>query len=541
MRRRNRVATCVAAGLLSLLPVAAGAQTPSDTIQVTVPTSISCTLMEDGTVVAPTGLSVENGCGEAIVMDAYTSDSLGHSLGYSLDADGRRVLTRSGGRDDAPELGFDVAGGASVGLRMNVDALDAATDGEILDGACKGGTDLFELGFRFNMKRLHGAVPVTKGPDGSFHAEATGTQSDAAPSYQWYRSGTTSHTLFSDEWVPGLDRVRSRTFHHGGGELSLDWVNGDNNEVRNGWSIDVVDAGGDERVLIGLPIDLGHVSGQVPEGDYCVEIVNTDPLEHLFSVEVGVMGDAPIDGAVGMDYAPRDDDLGKSLYCKVTDGRGKYTGELVSEAAVCRDDKLKGVVSASSGGGKVTASVTGAPADAQLRYQWYRKGQKKDVVADSWDFQPWETTKNLEVPVSGDEVSFLLERNDYRPLMRSVFLSVDAVGGERLYYGEAWQCVNVPTPIRLDGGVGRLSFGLTNGDNSPHSFSLSIIYPYQVDEAIPGATGREYVPTASDKDMSLYCKVTDSSGRYVGELVSNEVASPVSLADALDGGDGNDA
>lgn len=431
--------TCLAAAaaffLCSSTPALAasepeiGGVVTDDEISVSVPTSISCTMMADGTVVAPSGLAVVNRGKEAIVMDAFTQDAMGHSIGYSLDAEGSRVLTRRDGADTAKPNGTDISAGASCRLTLSVDALNRAQNGALMDSAVQKATNLFELGFKFNVKALREYVKVSKGSDGVFHAQAVGLQDGAVAAYQWY-----------------------------------------------------------------------------------------------------IKGEGAINGAVSPDYRPAKTDDGKTLYCKVTDSSGKYSGELVSNEVVYRVDKLNAKVTASVEGNKVVATVTGAPSDAKLHYQWFRKGQKQDVVTRSWDLGPWENG-NVTVPVRGDEVTVLLEQKDNKPLMRSVFLSAtaDGVSGQ-VYYGEAYQIAGVPTTIQLPSGISTLYFHLANGDVNAHSYSLTIQCPYQVDESIPGATERVYTPVADDKGMRLYCKVTDSSGKYVGELVSNEVASPASLS-----------
>ena len=56
-------------------------------ISVTVPATIPCTMMADGTVVAPSGLTIVNS-GDAVVMDAYTADAMGNAVDFTLDIGG---------------------------------------------------------------------------------------------------------------------------------------------------------------------------------------------------------------------------------------------------------------------------------------------------------------------------------------------------------------------------------------------------------------------------------------------------------------------
>ncbi|HGH7869561.1 TPA: BspA family leucine-rich repeat surface protein [Streptococcus agalactiae] len=53
-------------------------------ISVTVPATIPCTMMADGTVVAPSGLTIVNS-GDAVVLDAYTADAMGNAVDYIYD------------------------------------------------------------------------------------------------------------------------------------------------------------------------------------------------------------------------------------------------------------------------------------------------------------------------------------------------------------------------------------------------------------------------------------------------------------------------
>lgn len=124
-----RAVTCLAATVAIALGTAspafaAGEVTDSvDTsnISVTVPTTIPCTMMADGTVVAPSGLSIVNS-GDAVVMDAYTADAMGNAVDFTLDIGGTRALSRTGGKDSAPASGIDFSSGSKE-LRLKVSKL----------------------------------------------------------------------------------------------------------------------------------------------------------------------------------------------------------------------------------------------------------------------------------------------------------------------------------------------------------------------------------------------------------------------------------
>lgn len=113
-----RAVTCLAAtvaiALGTAFPAFAADEITDDVdtsnITVTVPTSIPCTMMADGTVVAPSGLSIVNS-GDAVVVDAYTADAMGNDIDFTLDIGGVRALSRTGGKDVAPACGIDLSSG----------------------------------------------------------------------------------------------------------------------------------------------------------------------------------------------------------------------------------------------------------------------------------------------------------------------------------------------------------------------------------------------------------------------------------------------
>lgn len=87
-------------------------------ISVAVPTTIPCTMMADGTVVAPSDLTIVNS-GDSVVVDAYTADAMGNAVDFTLDIGGTRALSRTGGKDSAPPSGIDFSSGSKE-LRLKV-------------------------------------------------------------------------------------------------------------------------------------------------------------------------------------------------------------------------------------------------------------------------------------------------------------------------------------------------------------------------------------------------------------------------------------
>lgn len=193
-----RAVTCLAATVAIALGTAspafaAGEVTDSvDTsnISVTVPTTIPCTMMADGTVVAPSDLSIANS-GDAVVMDAYTADSMGNAVDFTLDIGGTHALSRTGGKDSAPASGIDFSSGSKE-LRLKVSKLDRKTNAALMDKASSGGTDMLKLGFKFSEKALQGDVSISGDTTvgSTLTATASNLHADAKPSYQWYRDGS---------------------------------------------------------------------------------------------------------------------------------------------------------------------------------------------------------------------------------------------------------------------------------------------------------------------------------------------------------------
>lgn len=159
-------------------------------ISVTVPTTIPCTMMADGTVVAPSGLSIVNS-GDAVVMDAYTADAMGNAVDFTLDIGGTRALSRTGGKDSAPASGIDFSSGSKE-LRLKVSKLDRKINAALMDKASSGGTDMLKLGFKFSEKALQGVVSISGDTTvgSTLTATTSNLQADAKPSYQWYRDGS---------------------------------------------------------------------------------------------------------------------------------------------------------------------------------------------------------------------------------------------------------------------------------------------------------------------------------------------------------------
>ena len=123
----------LAAAIFSYQPMVASAweePTPdisTENIQVTVPTEIPCSLMPDGTVVAPTNLSIVNS-GDAVVVDAIgmqTGNYIHNCPEFSMNIGDERVLVHHADNTETrPETGFTIGSGVEKPITLEVSKLD---------------------------------------------------------------------------------------------------------------------------------------------------------------------------------------------------------------------------------------------------------------------------------------------------------------------------------------------------------------------------------------------------------------------------------
>lgn len=383
-RGSYRKACAVAAvfALCSISPTTACAAPDAvvEDIKVTVPTEIPCSLMPDGTVMVPSGLSIENGSGELLAADVRTADAKGHMVDFTLDIGGINALTRSNGNDSAPALGVDVGAGANA-MALNVSELTRQSNAALIDAATAGKADMFELGFKFNLRELQGQVPIDGEPmaGSELTARVIGAQDDAKLAYQWYSIGSASETLVNED-VQMFGEV-SREFTCGTDAVVSASIM-DSGFIRNGVSVKVLDAETGQEVTSDLILSPGSsVTLSLPKaGRYRLKMMNTDPLEHSLYASVSSDMEVKIDGATGMSYTPSSDNVGKKLFCKVVDSSGKYTGTLQSNLLMM-PKKLTGMISIPSSVAeshliseppvvRVGVLRETFPADADLRYEW---------------------------------------------------------------------------------------------------------------------------------------------------------------------------
>lgn len=527
-----RALTCFAAtaaiALGTASPAFAADEEPdaSVDIRVTVPTKISCALMPDGTVVSPSGLSIVNS-GEAVVMDAYTADAMGNDVDFTLDVGGTRALTRAGGKDTAVKTGIDMDAGSTKGMALNVSKLTRQSDAALMDAAVNGNANMFELGFKFNVKRLLGSVAISSGQGtvgSELFSEVRGpVQEDAELAYQWYRVVAPP----SDGVIYDGDSQASVSFAIAEGRSAILDVHpyptgivqdSSHLYIRKSDGEEVYDqilTGNDPPMLVSLDAGVYTLRYDARGKKPPRVVVSTDASSLAPTTAV-------IPDATSKTYVPTTDDLGNALIIKVTDSSGRYTGELTSRATdPIGQGELEGTVAVSGDptvGSMLTASVTGAQKNAELTYQWYREGDPPQdaVIFDS------DMVGSVDFSLKEDAwVTVLLHPTGQVDDWSQVTIR-DSSGKE--LYSEA-----VNPQIGLSGGC-----SLPKGD---YTFIYSrrgthgMLCQVSTDRGalrgpmvpIPGATGKTYTVADSDAGKAIRCEVGDSSGGYSGTLTSDSV------------------
>lgn len=516
-----RAVTCLAATVAIALGTAspafaAGEVTDSvDTsnISVTVPATIPCTMMDDGTVVAPSGLTIVNS-GDAVVMDAYTADAMGNAVDFTLDIGGTRALSRTGGKDSAPASGIDFSSGSKE-LRLKVSKLDRKINAALMDKATNGGADMLKLGFKFSEKALQGNVSISGNTTigSTLTANVSGAQDDAKLAYQWYREGeppksgvifdsdtggSADFSLKKSEWVSVLvyptgyadDTSRVSIRDTSGREVYSDLVN-------------------PEKGLSG--------GCNLPEGDYTFIYTyrGTKPMRCQVTANESSLGAsmAIIPGATAQTYTTGDADASHEVMCKVTDTSGRYTGTLTSNTVLPYNPMLQGSVNISKSGSSLWASASGCQSDASLSYQWHRKA----TTTDSFSLNiPMFASAQRTVSV-GENASIIVSMMDSN-LPRNGFTIEVTDGGERVYYETFTELkpVTVSLPAPSDGYV----INIENTDPFEHTAYIQVIS--DVDTVVQNTTSNTYSLSSSERG-TFYRIVTDSSGKYEGQLLSNNI------------------
>ena len=222
---------------------------------------------------------------------------------------------------------------------------------------------------------------------------------------------------------------------------------------------------------------------------------------------------AIIPGATAQTYTTGDADASHEVMCKVTDTSGRYTGTLTSNTVLPYNPMLQGSVNISKSGSSLWASASGCQSDASLSYQWHRKA----TTTDSFSLNiPMFASAQRTVSV-GENASIIVSMMDSN-LPRNGFTIEVTDGGERVYYETFTELkpVTVSLPAPSDGYV----INIENTD--PFEYTAYIQVISDVDTVVQNTTSNTYSLSSSERG-TFYCIVTDSSGKYEGQLLSNNI------------------
>lgn len=522
-----RALTCLAATAAIVLGTAFPAfawdepdgSVDTSNISVAVPTTIPCTMMADGTVVAPSGLTIVNS-GDSVVVDAYTADAMGNAVDFTLDIGGTRALTRAGGKDTAPALGIDFPAG-SKGVDLKVSKLDRNAHAALMDKATNGGADMLKLGFKFSEKALQGNVSISGNTaiGSTLTANVSGAQDDAKLAYQWYREGE-----------PPQDGVIFDSGTGGSADFSLkksEWVSvlvyptGYADDMSR---VSIRDSSGREVYSSVVSPQNGLSDGcNLPEGDYTFTYIHrgTKPMRCQVTANESSLGASMgiIPGATTQAYTIGDADAGHEVMCKVTDVSGRYTGTLTSNTVLPYNPILQGTVTARFDWATrtVSASVNGIQSDAVLSYQWYRVSGNRESLVSEYIPMFGEVEREF---TCGDDAALTFSIMDSNYVRNGVTVTVlDAESGQSVY--SETMVSNGSSETGFLPRAGRYCLRISNTDPIEHYLDAYVDSKSPVE--IAGATSNTYVTTREDEGKQVFCKVSDASGRYTGTLTSNKI------------------
>lgn len=255
----------------------------------------------------------------------------------------------------------------------------------------------------------------------------------------------------------------------------------------------------------------------LPEGDYTFIYTfrGTKPMRCQVTANESSLGAsmAIIPGATAQTYTTGDADASHEVMCKVTDTSGRYTGTLTSNTVLPYNPMLQGSVNISKSGSSLWASASGCQSDASLSYQWHRKA----TTTDSFSLNiPMFASAQRTVSV-GENASIIVSMMDSN-IPRNGFTIEVTDGGERVYYETFIELkpVTVSLPAPSDGYV----INIENTDPFEHTAYIQVIS--DVDTVVQNTTSNTYSLSSSERG-TFYCIDTDSSGKYEGQLLSNNI------------------
>ena len=342
---------------------------------------------------------------------------------------------------------------------------------------------------------------------GTLAAEATGTQLDASLTYAWYLS-------------PNAD---------GSGATRISGESGQTIAIRPEWVgrtlvCQAIDASANHLGSIGStpvgPIRPAEATGKVTlsGGSAMGETVSVAASGLPDGFKTGWQwrrDGSDIAAATGSTDQLQPEDVGHDVSCVATDASGAYAGEL--ESAPVRVGKASATVGVTVTGGTltgdvVTASIGGLPTPGKtdVRWSWQTAASKEG---------PWTTVSGAAgdtySPTGADAGRWLRAvadcDNPYWSIARAASEAFGPVAGRPLT-GTA----------RMEGEATVTSTLTTSATGLPSDASAR--YQWYADgRAIDGANVDTYVLTPGELGKIVTCQVTDSSGKYSGNLEAGPV------------------
>ena len=342
---------------------------------------------------------------------------------------------------------------------------------------------------------------------GTLAAEATGTQLDASLTYAWYLS-------------PNAD---------GSGATRISGESGQSIAIRPEWVgrtlvCQAIDASANHLGTIASspvgPIRPAEATGKVTlsGGSAMGETVSASASDLPDGFKTGWQwrrDGSDIATATGSTYQLQPEDVGHDVTCVATDASGAYAGEL--ESAPVRVGKASATVGVTVTGGTltgdvVTASIGGLPTPGKtdVRWSWQTAASKEG---------PWTTVSGAAgdtySPTGADAGRWLRAiadcDNPYWSIARAASEAFGPVAGRPLT-GTA----------RMEGEATVTSTLTTSATGLPSDASAR--YQWYADgRAIDGANVNTYVLTPGELGKIVTCQVTDSSGKYSGNLEAGPV------------------
>lgn len=328
-----------------------------------------------------------------------------------------------------------------------------------------------------SMQSLSGTVSIDVARVGATsHATVTGLPGGAVARYTWH-VGSSIVKTGSSTYSPSSSEI--------GGRLWVSVTDG------SGTYAGAIESG---RIQITQSGMSGTVEITPPMvGVACTATITGAPSGAQAAYTWYVDGEAAGTGAT---YTPTASQEGKQIWCSVKDSTGANAGEVRSDAATVGRAAMAGWISygAPRVGVELTATVTGAPSDANVRIEWFADGSK---AASGPKFTPAPEHNGKQIWAVATDAS-----GKY----------AGEVAGEKKTVGANALTGSLSFDAPIVGNEVRAS-----ATGAPADAKLS--YTWYVDNQ-QAATGETFTPQSSQEGASLRVEARDASGLYTGTIAS---------------------